>query len=506
MSSSITIGSNAKIAIIGAGVMGAGIAQVAASKRYQVKLCDQSQEILDRAYANLSASLQKRVDKGKMTNHEMTDLLSNIELVSEISELSDCSLAIEVIIEDLEIKQSLFKQLESILASDAIIATNTSSFSISALAKDLDSPERFVGMHFFNPAPILKLVEVVAGLKTHPKVVNSIFDLAAKWGKAPVKVKSSPGFIVNRVARPYYAEALKSLQEGVAGVATLDAVMRESMGFKLGPFQLIDLIGLDINQAATQSIYNAFYQDPRFRPSVMLNEMVDAGLLGCKSGQGFYDYHNDSENSEPSCTKPADYSPILEVAVYGDLGFASSLVEMAQEMDIKVSYHDSERAFIQIGDTQLQMGNGLTATDIASRSGHNNTVLFDCANDYRTSPLIAIAVAAQANQSAVDSVINFLSQLNKKIVVLKDVPGLLVLRTMCMLANEAADTANHGIATATAIDTAMKLGVAYPVGPIEWANSFGFANTVNALENIQSSYCEERYRCSPWLKTRAQLS
>jgi len=505
MSDSTKLNQDAKIAVIGAGIMGIGIAQVAAGAGHPVKLYDQSQSILEQSLAGLSASLQKRVEKGKMSVQDQQTLLSNIQLVSDINDLADCELAIEVIIENIDIKQSVFKELESILSNKAIIATNTSSFSISALAKQLEHPGRFVGMHFFNPAPVLKLVEVVAGLKTEADVVDKIYELALSWGKKPVKVTSSPGFIVNRVARPYYAEALKSLQEQASDVATIDTLMRETMGFKLGPFQLIDLVGIDINQAATQSIYDAYFQDPRFRPSVLLKEMLDAGLLGRKSNRGFYDYSDSRANNQAAYLPTSTLGPVTEITVYGELGIAEALIKLAQEHQITVTRHPHESGFIEIGHTRLQMSTGRTASDVAAESQHHNTVVFDLARDYHTSAVIGIATAVQADQNSAILAAAFLQQLGKEVVKLKDVPGLLVLRTMCMLANEAADTANQGVASPEAIDMAMQLGVAYPVGPLDWAQSFGLDKTVAVLQNLHESYREERYRCSPWLKTQSLM-
>jgi 3-hydroxybutyryl-CoA dehydrogenase len=278
------------VVVIGAGTMGSGIAEVAASAGHRVFLRDTNAAALDRGIDQIRRSLEKRLQRGRLDASERDAILDRLKPVGTDGKLSGVGLVIEVIVEKLEVKIAVLRQIEAELDADAIIATNTSSLSVTAIAGGLARPERVVGMHFFNPATILPLVEVVSGHATAPDVALTVFETAKAWGKVPVACRSTPGFIVNRVARPFYGEALRSLQEQAATAATLDAVMRESGGFKMGPCELMDLIGHDVNFAVTRSVYDGFFDDPRYKPSLIQKDLVDAGWLGRKSGRGFFDY------------------------------------------------------------------------------------------------------------------------------------------------------------------------------------------------------------------------
>ncbi|MCG8426177.1 MAG: 3-hydroxyacyl-CoA dehydrogenase NAD-binding domain-containing protein, partial [Chromatiales bacterium] len=278
------------VAVIGAGTMGAGVAQVAAAAGHTTLLFDTNAEAIERGIAGISKGLNRLVERGKMDEQQRDAILANLHPVTELEQLAPATLVIEAIIEDLATKQSLFRQLEDICGEETILATNTSSLSVTAIAAKLQRPGNLVGMHFFNPAPIMKLVEVVSGITTNKTVAEKVYDTSLAWGKHAVYAKSTPGFIVNRVARPFYAEGLRALEEGAADAATLDAIMRESGGFRMGPFELMDLIGHDVNYAVTCSVFDAYYNDPRFLPSLTQKELVDGGLLGRKSGRGFYNY------------------------------------------------------------------------------------------------------------------------------------------------------------------------------------------------------------------------
>lgn len=271
--------------------MGAGIAQVAAAAGHPVLLYDVRENAAEKAIADVRKNIDKLVAKGKLIAQNV-----NVSAVASLGKIAPAQLVIEAIVEDLAAKREVFGKLESIVAADCILATNTSSISITAIAARLQHPGRVAGMHFFNPAPLMELVEVVSGLATDRNCTEAIFATAKAWGKTPVHVKSSPGFIVNRVARPFYLEALKMLEERVASPATIDAAMRECGGFRMGPFELMDLIGNDVNLAVTKSIFEGFFYEPRFRPSLLQQELVDAGWLGRKTGRGWYRY---GDNATP---------------------------------------------------------------------------------------------------------------------------------------------------------------------------------------------------------------
>lgn len=278
-----------KVAVIGAGTMGSGIAQVAAQAGHKVVLFDTRREAVDKALVGLRKTLDKLVEKGKLTSEQADMILGRIIPASDLKDLAGSGLVIEAIIEDLGIKKKLFAELEGILAADAVLATNTSSLSVTAIAGGLKHPERMVGLHFFNPAPLLPLVEVVPGLATDEAIAPRMTALMQAWGKTPVVCKDTPGFIVNRVARPFYGEAIRIYEEGIADMPTIDAAMK-SVGFKMGPFELMDLIGNDINFTVTKTVWEAFFYDPRYKPSFTQQRQVESGRLGRKSGRGYYQY------------------------------------------------------------------------------------------------------------------------------------------------------------------------------------------------------------------------
>ena len=276
------------ITVVGAGTMGQGIAQICALAGYKTRLYDVKEEVLSLALHNIERNLEKGLEKGKLNAADKDTCLSNIELVKTLEKVK-AELVIEAVLESLTIKQDIFEKLEKTLSPSVIFATNTSSIPITRIAAALKYPERLVGMHFFNPAHIMKLVEVISGAATGPDCADVVTKLAVRLGKVPVQAKDAPGFIVNRVARHFYVEALKMLEEGVAEIQTIDDLVRAA-GFKMGPFELMDLIGVDTNFAVTSSMFDAFHQEPKFRPSRIQQQKVEAGHWGRKSGKGFYDY------------------------------------------------------------------------------------------------------------------------------------------------------------------------------------------------------------------------
>lgn len=378
---------NWTIGVIGAGTMGRGIAQVAAAAGHAVHIMDRGREELDDAMAFLAHIQDRAVAKGRVSREEAHALLGRISTTTKVDDLSGCGLVIEAIIEDVDVKKSLFNALEGILAIDAVIASNTSSLSITALAAGLRHPERFIGLHFFNPAPLLPLVEVIPGLQARPGLDEEMMVLMRQWGKRPALAKDTPGFIVNRVARPFYGEAIRILEEGLADEATIDWAMTALGGFRMGPFALMDLIGNDINYAVTESVWTAFHFDGRYKPSFAQKRNVDAGWLGKKSGRGWYSYGEGVEPPKPREDK--------------DLG-----------QDI-------------------------------------------------------------------------------------------LWRILVMLINEAADAVFWGVASAEDVDRAMQGGVNYPKGLLMWAEEVGLDRCVEALDRMRAHYGEDRYRCSPLLRSRA---
>ncbi|MGE5115445.1 MAG: 3-hydroxyacyl-CoA dehydrogenase NAD-binding domain-containing protein, partial [Betaproteobacteria bacterium] len=314
----------APVLVVGAGIMGAGIAQVAAQAGHAVKLFDARDGAAAQARTKLASTLDGLVNKGRLDADAARATLARIEPVTALDDARDVGLVVEAIVEDLAAKRALFAQLETLVGADCVLASNTSSISVTALAQALKQPGRLVGMHFFNPVPLMKLVEVVSGLHTDPALAEAIFELARTWGKTPVHAKSTPGFIVNRIARPYYAETLALLHEQAATPQLLDACLRGA-GFRMGPCELMDLVGHDTNFAVTSSVYQANFYDKRYVPSPVQRDMVDGGLLGRKSGRGFYRY---PEGASALAPLAVDAPPAArEVVVHGEGAIVESITD-----------------------------------------------------------------------------------------------------------------------------------------------------------------------------------
>ncbi len=285
------------VGIIGSGTMGAGIAQVAATAGCSVKLYDTKTEALEKAKADLEKIMDRLVEKGKIDSEEKERIQNNIKYVNSLKELKNSDLTIEAIIENLDIKKNVFSTLEKFVSDDCIIASNTSSLSIASIASSLQKPERCIGIHFFNPAPLMKLVEVIPAIQTSEETLKTSVETIKEWGKTVAVAKDTPGFIVNRVARPFYGEALRIYEEGIASFAEIDSAMKEIGGFRMGPFVLMDFIGNDVNYTVTETVFEAFYYDPRYKPSFTQKRFSEAGYLGRKSGKGYYDYSEDGKMS-----------------------------------------------------------------------------------------------------------------------------------------------------------------------------------------------------------------
>jgi len=287
------------IGIIGAGTMGIGIAQVAATNGCKVWVYDANAKQVETATLDLEKTLTKLVDKQKISGEKMTEILANISIATELKDFKDCELIIEAIIENKEIKTKVFTELENHVSESCIIGSNTSSISITSLGAELKYPERFIGIHFFNPAPLMPLVEVIPSLLTEKSLPGKIYNLMKNWGKTPVIAKDMPGFIVNRIARPYYGEGLRMVEENIATVEQVDDAMKTIGNFKMGPFELMDLIGVDVNFSVTKTVYNEYFYDPKYKPSLLQQRMSEAKLHGRKTGKGFYDYAEGAVKPEP---------------------------------------------------------------------------------------------------------------------------------------------------------------------------------------------------------------
>lgn len=466
---------DSRILVVGAGLMGAGIAQVAAQAGHEVQLFDTRAGAAEAAKAKLAQTLDGLAAKGKLTAEAARATLARI---TPADTLGAAELVIEAIVENLDVKRALFAELEALLPDEAVIATNTSSISVTALARGMRRPERLVGMHFFNPVPLMKLVEVVSGLSTSPEVAQAVFDLAGRWGKTAVHARSTPGFIVNRIARPYYAEALMLLQDHAARPEVIDAVLRAA-GFRMGPCELMDLIGHDTNLAVTKSVFEANFYDRRFTPSLVQQELVDAGYLGRKSGRGFYRY---PEGAPALSSVHVEPPRAAHVVVHGRGALAERFVANIPEALREL---DSDWVGLSGKGWALRLTDGRRARDFGP-----HVAVFDL-------PLAPVGDIAYAGDHDAAAWLRRLGLVPREMV---DVPGLVVARTIAMLINEAHDAVQQGVCSEEGADAAMKLGVNYPAGPFEWLTFWGADAVVTLLDRLDAYYRGERYRVSPYLR------
>jgi 3-hydroxybutyryl-CoA dehydrogenase len=489
------------VLVVGAGIMGAGIAQVAAQAGHPVWLYDMREGAAQGALDKLHASLGALVAKGKMQADDVAGLLARITPLARLQDASSSTLVVEAIVEQVEAKRALWLQLEDTVGADCVFASNTSSISITAMAQGLRHPERLVGMHFFNPVPLMKLVEVVSGLHTTPQVANDVFTLAQSWGKVAVHARSTPGFIVNRIARPYYAEALALLQEQCTRPVVLDACLK-AIGFRMGPCELMDLIGHDTNFAVTQSVYQANFFDKRYVPSLLQRELVDGGLLGRKSGRGMYDYAEGAVKLQLAAVQTAEVPARSGVQLHGGGARMDAWAQQLTAAGVAFA-HDRGTDWMGLSTPTLQLRqtDGRTASSLGA-----NLAVFDLAFAPEGSRVLAWAPSVRASAACAAEAQAWLSALGYQPQQVADQSALVVARTVAMLINEAADAVQQGVCTVDGANQAMKLGVNYPAGPFDWLAAWSAQGVIDVLNALDDQYRGERYRVSPWLRQLASAA
>ncbi len=501
------------VGVVGAGTMGAGIAEVAARAGHPVRLLDAAEGASERGVAGIGARLERDVTKGRLTRDEADGVLARLQAVRQVPDLVDCGLVIEAVVEDLEAKRSLLSSLQDVVAEGAVLATNTSSLSVTAVAAGLRDPSRVVGLHFFNPAPRMRLVEVVKGEETDPAVLDAAVELVRSWGKTPVRCTSTPGFIVNRVARPFYGEAQRLVEEGLAEPAVIDRILRESGGFPMGPFELTDLVGQDVNLSVARSVWEQTFHDPRYAPTVFQQRLVEAGRLGRKTRRGVYRYETDPSNPHDPAAGPRPEVPevprtLPPSSVRCMLGWSvmAPLSEriMRGPVDVTVLGDSDSDCADDVGLLLPSGGRLVETTGIPAGRLGDQVVALDWAASPETTGRVAMAPSPDCSAATVAEAVGLVQSVGVEVDLVEDVAGLVVARTVSMLVNEAVDLVARGEATAQDVDTAMRLGTGYPYGPLEWGDLIGPSCVVEVLENLHRQYPTGRYRPSPALRRAAE--
>ncbi len=516
------------IGVIGAGTMGAGIAQLAARTGVRTLLHDPVAEALERGMAGIHKALDRLVDRGKLSAQDAAALADRIEPAHELAELAPCGFVIEAAPERLELKLDLFGRLAEIVGPDAVLATNTSSLSVTEIAAGVPGPERVVGLHFFNPAPVMKLVEVVAGETSGEAAIAMARAVGAAMGKRVIDAADIAGFLVNRVNRPFSLESLRLLAERVAGVEQIDRIARLGGGFRMGPLELMDLVGIDINHAVAESLYRATFGEPRYRPSPLQARMVAAGRLGRKTGGGWYDYAEGTDH-RPADPEPPDAGRGEGRVVFltGELPIADELARAAVEAGFVVARRAGrpvepapENPWLTVDCEGFQAGGRFGTGPYPGREGPRARLLHDSslalseptAVGFHVLPpfdagrLVELTRTSATGPAAIERAQELFAALGRHTEFVADAPGLVLGRIVCALINEAAFLIGEGNGTAEDVDAGLTLGVNHPRGPLAWLEAIGHRHVISLLDALHGELGEDRYRVAPLLRRQLALS
>ncbi|WP_299792401.1 3-hydroxyacyl-CoA dehydrogenase [Ramlibacter sp.] len=490
------------IGIAGAGAMGRGIAQIAAQAGSIVRLYDTQAEAVARAIRELGAQWDRLQEKGRMDASAVQAAKQRLLPAASLQDLADCQLVVEAVIERLDVKRALFGELEGIVAPDAVLATNTSSLSVTAIAAALKRPQRVAGYHFFNPVPLMKVVEVIAGLKTDPTVCEALTAYARQLGHTPVQAQDTPGFIVNHAGRGYNTEALRIASEGIADFATIDRILRDQVGFRLGPFELMDLTGLDVSHPVMESVYHQYYDEPRYRPSAITAQRLAGNVLGRKTGEGFYRYVEGKAQVAPEPAVPA-VTDLPPVWVSTRAARRAELFQLLKELGATVETGQS--ASPQALTLVAPLGFDMTTVAVVERLDPARTIGIDLLIDDAATKRRVLATNPATRADMRDAAHALFARDGKPVSVIRDSGGFVTQRVVATIVNIAADMCQQRICSPGDLETAVTLGLGYPLGPLAMGNKWGPTNVLEVLFNMQTVYGDPRYRPSPWLRRRGAI-
>jgi 3-hydroxybutyryl-CoA dehydrogenase len=489
------------IGIVGCGVMGRGIAQIAALAGATVWLNDTRAGAAESARQALAGTVNMLVNKGKLQRDAADSAISRLHAADLPEQLAGCHVVIEAIVENLEAKKALFGALEDIVRPDTILATNTSSLSVTAIAAGLKRPQQVVGFHFFNPVPLMKIVEAIGGLMTAPEIVEYMLALGRHWGHTAVRAKDTPGFIVNHAGRGFGTEGLRILAEDITDIPTLDRILRDGPGFRLGPCELMDLTGLDVSHPVMESIYHQYYEEPRFRPQNLTRQMLDAGAVGRKVGRGFYHYSTDGKKDVASEPAPSSTLPPSVWLSQARPELAARIVPFLNAAGVTIESADrpSEQALCIV----TPLGDDATRCCVAQGLDPRRTVAVETLFDLARRRVVMTTPATEATYA--DMARGLLGADGAAVSMVRDSSGLVSQRVVAHIINIAAEIAQQGIAEPADIDRAVTLGLGYPRGPLAWGDELGARTVLTILNNLLQETGDPRYRPSQWLRRRAEL-